>query len=202
MGVKNLIQNFVVNYVNVLAYPEKVYLSVVETPGVILVDLESGDKEDLAKLIGKNGILANSLRYILYRMSEPFEKRIMVNFNRLQNNSGDSYSVYKVFDLLEGIPKFDKDYKGAITSFVDSYVNLAKESFKVKYSFTKDFQCSVNVFETDKRIIVELNGDSRFMGYVVGRRKVFLKRLLNIFRAISGRLHRELKLDKTVSVFV
>jgi len=202
MQIKDLIQDFVVNYVNILAYPEKVYLAVTETPGLIVVDLESTDKEEIAKLVGRNGMLANSLRRVLYKMGAPFEKRMIVNFNKTQNLETNSVPIYKVSELLGNKQKFSDDYKNALINFVNSYVNLAKESFKVKYSFAKDPEYSVNVLETDKRIILEFTGDSRFIGYIIGRRKVFLRSLINIFRAVSGRLHRELKIDKTVSVFV
>ena len=202
MRVENLVKDLISNYVNILAYPEKVYLSVAETPGVVVADLESVEKEEIAKLVGKEGALANSIRFILNRMLSSIGKRAVVNFNRVDDESLINDVSAPVDKVNPNLVKFNEDPKKAIEQFVNSYIELAKNLYKAKYGIVKDPEISIKTFETNKKIILEIAGDKKIMGFILGRKKVFLKLLMKIFKAVSGRLKRELGQEKSILISI
>ena len=79
MGVKNLIENIVSNIVD---NPSQIYVTKEETDKGILFQIKVG-KEDVGKIIGKQGRVASAIRTVAKAAGAKEGIRVMVNvFNK------------------------------------------------------------------------------------------------------------------------
>lgn len=79
MGVKNLIENIVSNIVD---NPSQIYVTKEETDKGILFQVKVG-KEDVGKIIGKQGRVASAIRTVAKAAGAKEGIRVMVNvFNK------------------------------------------------------------------------------------------------------------------------
>ena len=79
MGVKNLIENIVSNIVD---NPSQIYVTKEETEKGVLFQIKVG-KEDVGKIIGKQGRVASAIRTVAKAAGAKEGIRVMVNvFNK------------------------------------------------------------------------------------------------------------------------
>ena len=64
---------------NLVAYPEKIEISEVQTEGKVALKLKVA-KEDMGRVIGKQGRLAKSIRTVMKSISNKEHKKILVEF--------------------------------------------------------------------------------------------------------------------------
>lgn len=80
---KNLLEYIVKNLV---AYPEKVEISEVEAEGKVTLKLKVA-KEDMGRIIGKEGRIIRSIREIIYAYASKESKKVSVDVEETKENA-------------------------------------------------------------------------------------------------------------------
>lgn len=80
---KNLLEYIVKNLVT---YPEKIEISEVETEGRIVLKLKVA-KEDMGRIIGKEGRIIRSIREIIYAYAAKESKKVSVDVEEVKGNA-------------------------------------------------------------------------------------------------------------------
>ena len=64
---------------NLVAYPEKIEISEVQTEGKVALKLKVA-KEDMGRVIGRQGKVANSIRMVMKALGSKDKKKVMIEF--------------------------------------------------------------------------------------------------------------------------
>lgn len=80
---KNLLEYIVKNLVT---YPEKIEIFEVETEGRIVLKLKVA-KEDMGRIIGKEGRIIRSIREIIYAYAAKESKKVSVDVEEVKGNA-------------------------------------------------------------------------------------------------------------------
>lgn len=80
---KNLLEYIVKNLVT---YPEKIEISEIETEGRIVLKLKVA-KEDMGRIIGKEGRIIRSIREIIYAYAAKESKKVSVDVEEVKENA-------------------------------------------------------------------------------------------------------------------
>ena len=80
---KNLLEYIVKNLVT---YPEKIEISEIETEGRIVLKLNVA-KEDMGRIIGKEGRIIRSIREIIYAYAAKESKKVSVDVEEVKENA-------------------------------------------------------------------------------------------------------------------
>ena len=80
---KNLLEYIVKNLVT---YPEKIEISEVETEGRIVLKLKVA-KEDMGRIIGKEGRIIRSIREIINAYAAKESKKVSVDVEEIKENA-------------------------------------------------------------------------------------------------------------------
>ena len=80
---KNLLEYIVKNLVT---YPEKIEISEIETEGRIVLKLKVA-KEDMGRIIGKEGRIIRSIREIIYAYAAKESKTVSVDVEEVKENA-------------------------------------------------------------------------------------------------------------------
>ena len=80
---KNLLEYIVKNLVT---YPEKIEISEIETEGRIVLKLKVA-KEDMGRIIGKEGRILRSIREIIYAYAAKESKKVSVDVEEVKENA-------------------------------------------------------------------------------------------------------------------
>ena len=80
---KNLLE-YIVN--NLVTYPEKIEISEVETEEKIVLKLKVA-KEDMGRIIGKEGRIIRSIREIIYAYAAKESKKVSVDVEEVKENA-------------------------------------------------------------------------------------------------------------------
>ena len=71
---------------NLVTYPEKIEISEVETEGRIILKLKVA-KEDMGRIIGKEGRIIRSIREIIYAYAAKESKKVSVDVEEVKENA-------------------------------------------------------------------------------------------------------------------
>ncbi|MGN1013145.1 MAG: KH domain-containing protein [Clostridia bacterium] len=80
---KNLLEYIVKNLVT---YPEKIEISEAEADGKIVLKLKVA-KEDMGRIIGKEGRIIRSIREIIYAYAAKESKKVSVDVEEVKENA-------------------------------------------------------------------------------------------------------------------
>jgi predicted RNA-binding protein YlqC (UPF0109 family) len=190
-GLENL-KAFVTEYVYLLtAKPELITIDVKETPKTVVIDVNSTDNEEIAKLVGRNGTIVKSMRRLIYPIGKDFGKTVVFNVSEVDEKPEGAPTLKELITQYK-LDKYMKEFPEKVKRFVTDFARLRYDSFvektgKLNLEFPK-----INILITDaNRIIVEIAGDSQLVGYIVGKRKAFLKHLRNILKFAAIKEQKE-----------
>lgn len=71
---------------NLVTYPEKIEISEVEADGKIVLKLKVA-KEDMGRIIGKEGRIIRSIREIIYAYAAKESKKVSVEVEEVKENA-------------------------------------------------------------------------------------------------------------------
>lgn len=71
---------------NLVAYPEKIEISEVQTEGKVALKLKVA-KEDMGRVIGKEGRIIRSIREIIYAYAAKGSKKVSVDVEETKENN-------------------------------------------------------------------------------------------------------------------
>ena len=71
---------------NLVAYPEKIEISEVQTDGKVALKLKVA-KEDMGRVIGKEGRIIRSIREIIYAYAAKESKKVSVDVEETKENN-------------------------------------------------------------------------------------------------------------------
>ena len=80
---KNLLEYIVKN---IVTYPEKIEISEVEKEGRIVLKIKVA-KEDMGRIIGKEGRIIRSIREIIYAYAAKESKKVSVDVEEVKENA-------------------------------------------------------------------------------------------------------------------
>ena len=71
---------------NLVAYPEKIEISEIENDGKVALKLKVA-KEDMGRVIGKEGRIIRSIREIIYAYAGKESKKVSVDVEEIKENA-------------------------------------------------------------------------------------------------------------------
>jgi predicted RNA-binding protein YlqC (UPF0109 family) len=176
------LSSFIVRYANLLtAKPNLITVDIKETPKTVVIDVNSVDREEVAKLVGKKGTIVKSVRRLVKPSGRDIGKNVVLNVSEVDSLPQGVRTIDEWTRRFR-IDATDKKFDEKVINFVKDFVRMRYDSFVYKTGKQVEFP-KINSIVTDtNRIIIEMTGEPKLMGYVVGKRKVFIQHLKNVLK--------------------